>query len=162
MKKVWEWQDWILLGMPAMENMRKMPKMWRHMSLFRGYWGLVRVWNRWETIWSVLIWSGRHLPANIPHLPCIGLLRMKSSRSPWRWWKKVCVFMTTRLGYLPTIRLLTSRCFCWTIICNYHQNSLKIIWHPAFLAPTAEEWEHSVCREIYRRHPVLSEQHLQS
>ena len=24
----------------------KMPKMWRHMSLFRGYWGLVRVWNR--------------------------------------------------------------------------------------------------------------------
>ena len=31
---------------PVMENMRKMPKMWRHMSLFRGYWGLVRVWNR--------------------------------------------------------------------------------------------------------------------
>ena len=42
----------------------------------------------------------------------IGLNLMKSSRSPWRWWKKACKFMTIRLGYLPTIRLLTSRCFC--------------------------------------------------
>ncbi len=54
-----------------------MPKMWRHMSLFRGYWGACESVEQVRDYLIGLNLIGETFAGKYPASSCIGLLRMK-------------------------------------------------------------------------------------